>query len=90
MRRLGAVVEGVGAAIRPVDELVADHELAQAQVGSERSGGIRPELPAGTHLAERPDVRAVGDLVWRQLVPAPVAGEERDPDTVHLRESEWR
>ena len=82
--RLGAVVERVLAPARPVDELVADDELAQLELGLERAGRVRADDPADAELLHRPDVRAVRDRVRRQLVLEPVPGQEGDATAADL------
>ena len=90
VRRLRAVVERVRAAARAVDELVADDELAQLELGLERARGVRADDPADAELPHRPDVRPVRDRVRRQLVLAAVAREERDALAADLADRERR
>jgi hypothetical protein len=78
VRRLRPVVERVRAAARPVDELVADDELPEREVGPERAGCAWADDPADAQLAQRPQVRAKRDAVRRELVAAPVPRQERD------------
>src|SRR5206468_9883559 len=88
--RLRAVVERVRPACRTVDELVADHERAGREIGSEPSGGARADDAPDAELPHRPQVRAVGDAVWRQLVLGPVTRQERDPLPTHFADGERR
>ena len=79
VRRLRPVVEGVRAARGAVDELVADDERAQLELGLQRARRARADQPPDAELAHRPDVRAVRDLRGRKLVrpPVPWAGTRR-------------
>src|SRR6266550_5642699 len=90
VRRLGPVVERVRPAGRAVDELVADDELAELQVGLERAGGVRADDPPYAQLAHRPNVGAVRDPVRRQLVLAPVPRQECDAGAADLADHERR
>ena len=85
-----ALVERVRPARRPVDELVADDELAEPEIGLQRTRGAGPDDPPHAHLAHRPDVRAVGDLRRRQLVASAVPRQERDPAAADLADRERR
>ena len=78
VRRLRALVERVLAPVRAVDELVADDELAELEVGLQRARRVRADDPPDAELLHRPDVRAVVDLRGRQLVRAAVPRQERD------------
>jgi hypothetical protein len=62
-----------------VDELVADHKVPGTDVRLKTAGGGRTEDPRHAELLHRGDVRPVVDHVRGQLVPPPVAREERDP-----------
>src|ERR1041385_4004684 len=86
--RLGAVVKRVRPSGRAVDELVADDELAQPQLRLQRPRRVRADDPPHAELLHRPDVRAVRDLVRRQLVLWPVARQERDPLAADLADHE--
>src|ERR671936_2381647 len=88
--RLGPVVERVRPAIRPFDELVADDELAEREIGPERPGCVWADDPPNAELLHRPDVCPVRNLVRRELVPGPVAREERDPLAADLADGERR
>src|SRR5829696_8458392 len=77
VRRLGAVVEGVGTAARPVDVLVADDEVADLEVAGERARRAWADDPAHSRLAHRPDVGAERDAVGRELVGPAMPGNER-------------
>src|SRR5205823_4651097 len=76
-----AVVEGVLPLPRPVHELVADDELAELEVGAERTRCARAEDAPHAELSHRPHVRAVRDPVGRKLVARAVAGKEGDSRT---------
>ena len=76
---LGPVEERVGSARRAVDELIDDDELTGMDVRLQRARRARRDDRAHTELVHRPDVGPVGDAVRRELVPASVAREERDP-----------
>ena len=78
------------AAARPVDELVADDELTQLELGLERAGGVRADDPPHAQLAHRPDVRPVRDRVRRQLVLQAVPRQERDSAARDLADGEGR
>ncbi len=90
VRRLGPVVEGVRPPARPVDELVADDELAELELGLERARGVRPDDPPDAELLHRPDIRAVGNRVRRELVVQPVAREKSDALPADLADRERR
>ena len=76
--RLRPVVEGVRAAARTVDVLVAHDERAALELARERTRGAGADDAADARLPERPHVRAEGDTVGRQFVVAAVAREESD------------
>ena len=75
---LGPVVERILPRPRPVDELIADDELAELEVGLQRARGVRADDAAYPELLHRPDIGPVGDPVRRELVPAAVAREKGD------------
>ena len=77
MGRVGAVVEGRGAAGGAVDELVADDEVAALHVRLERAGRGRRQQPCHAEFVHRPKVRARWELVRRVLVLEAVARQER-------------
>ena len=83
-----AVVERVGPAARPVDELVADHEVAGLDRELERARGARRDDRLDPERAHRPDVGAVVDLVRRDRVAPAVARQERDRPAGDLGEEE--
>ena len=74
----------------PVDELVADHELAQLELRLQPAAGVRADDPPDAELAHRPDVRAVRDLRRRQLVLAAVPRQERDALAADVAEHDRR
>ena len=74
----GPVVERVGPTVRPVDELVAQDEVAGLDVALERTGGTRRDHRLHAEGAHRPDVGPVVDPVGRDRVTPAVTGEERD------------
>src|SRR5882762_5209123 len=74
-----ALVEGVGPAPGPVDELVGDDEVARRHLRLERPGGAGPDEAGDAHLPHGPQVGPVIDAVGRQLVAAAVAGQEGHP-----------
>src|SRR5213076_3401205 len=73
-----------------VDELVADHELAELELTSERTRGAGADQALHPELFHRPDVGAVGDLRGRQLVLTPVARKEGDALAADLPDHEGR
>src|SRR5207302_2592492 len=74
--RVGAVVEGRGAAGGAVDELVADDEVAALHVPLERAGRGRRQQPGHAEFVHRPKVGARRELVRRILVLETVARQE--------------
>ena len=74
-----AVVVGVGAAARAVDELVEHDEIARGDIGTERSDRARPEHRAHTERAQRPEVGSLRDAGRRNRVTRAVTRDERDP-----------
>ena len=74
-----AVVERVGAAARPVDELVAHDEVARLDVRLERAGRARRDDGLHAERAHRPDIGPVVDPVRRDRVAPTVARQEGDP-----------
>src|SRR5262249_45304377 len=88
--RLRALVEGVGAAGRAVDELVADDERAELELRAKRAGGARADQATDAELPHRPDVRAVRHLRRRQLVLPAVAREEGHALSAELADDERR
>ena len=87
---LGPVVEGVPAVPGAIDELVADDERAELEVGAQRARRARPDDPPDADLAEGPEVGAVGDPVRRQLVLRAVPRQECDLLAAELAEGDGR
>ena len=87
---LSALVEGVLATARPVDELVADDELPAPQIGPQRTrrtgadDAPHPEFPHG------PEVRPVRHAVRRQLVPRAVTRQERHARATDVADGDSR
>ena len=77
------VVERAGSSLRPIDELIADHELAGLHAGLERADRARPEDPLHPELLHRPEVGPVVDHVRGELVLHAVAGKEGHPSPLH-------
>ena len=71
------VVHGLGAAPRAVDVLIGDDERAGAEFGFEGANCTRREHLADTQRAQRPEVGAVVDAVWREAVVGAVPRDER-------------
>ena len=88
-----AVVEGVGPAVRAVDELVADHEITGLDRELERACRARRDDRLDAQRAQRPDVGPVVDLVRRDRVAPAMTWQERDVPAGDLREEDrvrWR
>src|SRR5205807_7939482 len=68
----------VRAAGRPVDELVADHQVARMKIRLQTADGRGPDDAAHTELTHRPDVRAVIDEGRRNRVARTMARQEGD------------
>ena len=83
-----AVEERVLAAAGPVDELVAEDEVAGLDVTLERAGGARRDHRLHAERAHRPDVGAVVDQVGRDRVAPAVARQERDAATADRGQEE--
>src|SRR5439155_18346428 len=88
--RLGAFVERVLPPPRPVDELVADDELAERELGLQRARRVGADDSADAEFLHRPDIRAVVDLRRRQLVRAAVAREEGDALAANVADRDRR
>ena len=73
-----AVVERVGPAAGPVDELVADHEVARRDRHLEAARRTRADDRLDPERLHRPDVRPEVDPVRRDRVAAAVARQEGD------------
>ena len=80
----GTVEEGVGAAPRAVDELVADDQFSRMDVLAQRSGGEGADHPAHAELVEGPQVGPRVHAMGRELVVQAVAGEEGDATVADL------
>ncbi len=78
------VVVRVGATPGAIDELVEDDEVAGMDVGRQRSRRARADHLAHAEHAHRPEIGAGGDARRRELVVAPVAGNERDAAAADL------
>ena len=91
MRRLGPVVVRGGPPAGPVDELVAHDEVPAPHVRLKRAGRGRGDDALDAQLLERPEVRAVGDLVRRVLVACDrAAGGTRRARPLDLADDERR
>ena len=84
MRGDRAIVERVGAARRPVYELIVDNEVARRDVRLQRADGTGGENARDTQAMQRPEVGPVRDFVRRQGMGRAVPGQEatRCPATV--------
>ena len=85
-----AVVVGVGAAARAIDELVEHDEIARGDVGTERSDRARPENRAHTEEAQRPKVGSLRDAGRRNRVTRAVTRDERDPSIADVADCDRR
>src|SRR5215469_8057959 len=79
VHRAVGVVVGLRPAPGPVYELVGNHQRAWLISRRERTDGAGREYLAYAERAQRPEVRPVGDAVWREPVITAVAGQESDP-----------
>src|SRR5215469_4189979 len=79
VHRAVGVVIGLRPAPGPVYELVGNHQRAWLISRCERTDGAGREYLAYAERAQRPQVRPVGDAVWREPVITAVAGQESDP-----------
>ena len=73
---LGAVEEGVLAARRAIDELVANDERPGRQIGAQRARSAGRDDARDADRAQSPEVRAIGNAVRRELVPQSVPRQE--------------
>ena len=62
----------------PVEELIGNDKMAWLVIRDERPSGARTDDVGHTEFLHRPGVGPIGNIVGRETVPNPVAGDEGD------------
>src|SRR5918992_705939 len=86
------IIEGAGASVRAIDELIAKHEVARPDVRLKAAGCGRSKNPRHAKRSHRPDIGAIVDRMRWVLVLAAMSGQKGHrhiADSAHGNLAAW-